>query len=213
MRHHPWNSLARSALSAAVAIVVAAPALAQNTTAAIGGRVVDGNGKAVAGASVSILHTESGSTSNTTTDADGRYAARGLRVGGPYTITIRQGGQTETRSGVVLALAETLTLDATLGNATVVVTGQALSQTFSRSNMGAGTNLSNAQINALPSIQRNLQDYARTDPRIAQTDKDRGEISALGQNSRFNSITIDGVNTNDPFGLESNNLPTLKQPI
>ena len=213
MRHNPWTCFHPTALAAAVAIVAAAPALAQNTTAAIGGRVVDGSGKPVAGATVSIVHTESGSTSNTTTDADGRYAARGLRVGGPYTLTIRQGGQTETRSGIVLALAETLTLDATLGATQVVVTGQAGSQTFSRSNMGAGTSLGNAQLNALPSIQRNLQDYARTDPRIAQTDKDRGEISALGQNSRFNSITIDGVNTNDPFGLESNNLPTLKQPI
>ena len=108
MTHPHLNSFARSALGVAVAIVVAATALAQNTTAAIGGRVVDGSGKAVAGAAISILHTESGSTSNTTTDADGRYAARGLRVGGPYTITIRQGSQTETRSGFVLALAETL---------------------------------------------------------------------------------------------------------
>ncbi len=213
MNHHPWSGFARSALSAAVAIVVAAPALAQNTTSAIGGRVVDASGAPVAGAVVSILHTESGSVSNVTTGTDGRYAARGLRVGGPYTITISKGGQVDKREGLNLALAEALNLDITLGTATVVVTGQALAQTFNRNNMGAGTNLSSAQLNALPSIQRNLQDYARTDPRVVQTDKDRGEISALGQNSRFNSITIDGVNTNDPFGLESNNLPTLKQPI
>jgi hypothetical protein len=213
MRHHPWNSFSRHALSAAVAIVVAAPAMAQNTTSAVSGRVVDGNGKPVAGAAVTIVHTPSGSVSNATTDSEGRYAARGLRAGGPYTITIRQAGQTETREGINLALAETLTLDATLGNATVVVTGQAIGQVFNRGNMGAGTNLGSAQINALPSIQRNLQDYARTDARVAQTDKDRGEISALGQNSRFNSITIDGTSINDPFGLESNNLPTLKQPI
>ena len=175
--------------------------------------MVDAGGQPVAGATVNILHTESRSVSNATTDADGRYAARGLRVGGPYTITISKGGQVDKREGVVLALAETLNLDVTLGTATVVVTGQALSQVYNRTNMGAGTSLSSAQLSALPSIQRNLQDYARTDPRVAQTDKDRGEISALGQNSRFNSITIDGVNTNDPFGLESNNLPTLKQPI
>ena len=213
MTHPHLNSFARSALGVAVAIVVAAPALAQNTTAAIGGRVVDGSGKAVAGAAVSILHTESGATSNTSTDADGRYAARGLRVGGPYTITIRQGSQTETRSGIVLALAETLTLDATLGSATVVVTGQTLGQTFHSSNMGAGTNINSAQLHALASVQRNLQDYARTDPRVAQTNKERGEITAAGQNSRFNSITIDGVTISDTFGLEGNNLPTLKQPI
>ena len=215
MHRTPWNTFARSALSAAVAVVVAAPALAQNTTAAVSGTVQDGNGKPVAGAQVSILHIESGASSSTTTDASGRYAARGLRVGGPYTITIRQGGQTETRSDVYLALAETLNLDATLGaaSATVVVTGQAQSQVFNRASMGAGTSINNAQLNALASIQRNLQDYARTDPRIAQTDKERGSISAGGQNSRFNSITIDGVTTNDTFGLEANNLPTAKQPI
>ena len=213
MNHHPWSGFARSALGAAVAIVVFAPALAQNTTSAIGGRVTDAAGAPVAGASVTILHTESGSVNTTTTGADGRYAARGLRVGGPYTITISKGGQVDKREGLTLALAEALNLDVSLGAARVVVTGQAQSQTFNRNNMGAGTSLGSAQLSALPSIQRNLQDYARTDPRVAQTDKDRGEISALGQNSRFNSITIDGVNTNDPFGLESNNLPTLKQPI
>src|SRR6185436_13363391 len=53
----------------------------------------------------------------------------------------------------------------------------------------------------------------RNDPRLAQTDKERGEISAMGQNSRYNSITIDGVAINDSFGLEANNLPTAKQPI
>ena len=213
MRHHPWTSFSRHALSAAVAIVVAAPVMAQNTTSAVSGRVADASGKPVAGATVTILHTPSGSVSTSTTDSDGRYAARGLRVGGPYTITIRQGSQTDTREGVVLALAETLTLDATLGNATVVVTGQALNPTFSRSNMGAGTSISSAQLNALASIQRNLQDYARTDPRVGQTDKERGRISAGGQNFRYNSVTIDGVTTNDTFGLEDNNLPTLKQPI
>ena len=62
-------------------------------------------------------------------------------------------------------------------------------------------------------INRDLQDYARLDPRLAQSDKERGEISAGGQNTRYNSITIDRVSTNDTFGLESNNLPTIRQPV
>ena len=213
MNHPSWMGFTRTAMSAAVAIVIAAPALAQNTTGAIEGQVLDAGGQPVAGAAVVVLHTESRSTSSTTTDASGRYSARGLRVGGPYTITISKGGQVDKREGVVVALAETLSLDARLGTATVVVTGQSSAATFNRSNMGSGTNIGGAQLNALASIQRNLQDYARTDPRLAQTDKDRGEISAAGQNTRFNSITIDGVTTNDTFGLEANNLPTLKQPI
>jgi len=213
---NPFLTFSRTALSAAAAIVIAAPALAQNTTAGVGGRVLGADGKPVAGATVTILHVESGSSSNAVTDADGRYAARGLRVGGPYTITISKGGQVDKRDDVFLTLAELTSVDAVLGAPaqTVVVTGQAAAASqFSSANMGAGTNISGRQLQALASIQRNLQDYARTDPRVAQTDKERGEISAGGQNSRYNSITIDGVTTSDTFGLESNNLPTAKQPI
>ena len=67
-----FSGFSRTALSAAVAIVVAAPAFAQNTTAAMGGRVTTADGKAVAGATVSIVHRESGSTNSLVTDADGR---------------------------------------------------------------------------------------------------------------------------------------------
>ncbi|MBL8330057.1 MAG: TonB-dependent receptor [Rubrivivax sp.] len=210
------SAFVRTALSAAAAIVVCAPALAQNTTAAINGRITGADGKPVAAASVTILHVESRSTSTVTTDAEGRYGARGLRVGGPYTITVSKGGLTEKRDNVFLTLAETTALDLALGAPaaqTIVVTGQAASERFNSSNIGAGTNISGRQLQALASIQRNLQDYARTDPRISQTDKERGEISAGGQNSRYNSITIDGVTVSDTFGLEANNLPTAKQPI
>jgi len=214
------NRVRLSQLSLGLAIALAAaPAFAQNTTGAVGGRIVSGDSQPVVGAQVTIVHAPSGSVSNATTGADGRYSARGLRVGGPYTITIVKDGVTEVREGVYLTLAETTAVDAVLGAdattlAAIEVTGDAmLSEVFSATNMGAGTAISSEQLRTLASVQRNLQDYARLDPRLAQTDKDRGEISAGGQNSRFNSITIDGVTTNDTFGLEANNLPTLKQPI
>jgi hypothetical protein len=204
----------RSAICVAVAIVAAAPALAQNTTSAVGGTVTTADGQPVAGATVTVLHVESRTTASTTTDAGGRYAARGLRVGGPYTVTVSKDGKTEVKEGVFLALAETLTLDLQLGTAQqVVVTGTANRDRFNAAVMGAGTSINSAQVAALPSISRNLQDLARIDPRVAQTDKERGEISAAGQNSRYNAVTIDGVNISDTFGLESNNLPTAKQPI
>lgn len=201
-----------------IAALAVAPALAQTTTAGLGGRVVAADGQPVAGAEVTIVHTESGTVSTAVTDANGRYNARGLRVGGPYTITANKAGAgTSTRDNVYLALDQVSQIDAqlrndvtTLGTVQVVGTG---SDIFSTEKMGAGTNVDQATIEALPSIKRDLQDYARLDPRISQTDKERGEISALGQNSRYNSITIDSVSTNDTFGLESNNLPTVRQPI
>ncbi|MGA1296561.1 MAG: carboxypeptidase regulatory-like domain-containing protein, partial [Burkholderiaceae bacterium] len=214
MRLENPHDFLRSALALAVAAIIV-PAAAQNTTAALAGRVNGADGKPVAGASVAIVHKESGATSVTTTDAEGRFSARGLRVGGPFLVTVSQGGRTEKQDGVFLTLAETTSLSLVLGgpSATVTVSGRSVSDVFDRAAMGAGTNITNAEVQAMASIQRSLQDYARFDPRLAQTDKERSEISAAGQNTRYNSITIDGVTTNDTFGLESNNLPTIKQPV
>jgi Carboxypeptidase regulatory-like domain len=206
-----------SALCAAVAIVAAAPVMAQNTTAAIGGRVTGADGAPVAGVTVTIVHRDSGSSNTQMTDAEGRYSARGLRVGGPYTITVSKGANKDVREDVYLQLAEVTNLDVVLGAnqlAAVVVTGSsAANSKFSGTTMGSGTSLNRADIDNFASISRSLADYARTDPRLAQSDKERGDISAAGQNARFNSVTIDGVRVNDTFGLESNGLPTLKQPI
>ncbi|CAM3828424.1 TonB-dependent receptor [Roseateles saccharophilus] len=207
-----------SALCAAVAIVAAAPAVAQNTTAAVAGQVIGADGKPLAGATVTIVHSDSGSTNTLTTDADGRFSARGLRVGGPYTITAVKGSDREVRNDVYLALAETQSLELRIRGAnvleTVVTTGSATgSNKFDSSTMGAGTSIGKQELAAYASISRSLQDYARNDPRVVQTDKGNGEISVAGQNGRFNTVTIDGVKVNDTFGLELNGLPTLKQPI
>ncbi|MGX4641645.1 TonB-dependent receptor domain-containing protein [Massilia sp. SYSU DXS3249] len=205
--------LTKLALALSIALS-AAPTFAQNTTSAIGGRVAGPDGKPVAGAQVQIRHAESGSVSTVTTDAEGRYVARGLRVGGPYTITMTKDGAVEKVDNVFTQLAETSAVDATLGQVQVVrVTGQAASNKFNSTNMGSGTAIGRADLVAQASINRSLSDYARNDPRLSQTDKERGEISAGGQNSRFNSITIDGVSISDTFGLEANGLPTNKQPI
>jgi hypothetical protein len=207
--------LTKLALALSIALA-GAPALAQNTTSAVGGRITSPDGKPAAGAAVQIIHTESGSVSNVTTDAEGRYVARGLRTGGPYTIIITKNGVTEKREGIYLQLAETAAVDATIGAPmqTVTVAGsRARADIFNRSNMGSGTSISNADLQTQASINRNLQDFARADPRVSQTDKDRGEMSVAGQNSRFNTMTVDGVNVSDTFGLEASGSPTARQPI
>lgn len=194
-------------------------AFAQNTSSALSGRVVDPEGRPIAGATVDILHVPSGTRRSVVTDAQGRYGSSGLRVGGPFKVTVTADGfQGEATENLTLALGETAALNVDLEPEAVEMTAvevvaSAQSNIFSSERMGASTDISRETINALPSIRRDLQDYARLDPRISQTDKERGEISALGQNTRFNSVTIDSVSTNDTFGLESNNLPTIRQPI
>ena len=67
------NRVRLSQLSLGLAIALAAaPAFAQNTTAAVGGRIVGNDEQPVAGAQVTIVHTPSGTVSNAMTGADGR---------------------------------------------------------------------------------------------------------------------------------------------
>lgn len=202
-----------------LAVLATAPVFAQSTSAGVGGRVVGADGQPVANAEVVIVHTESGTVSRAVTGDDGRYNARGLRVGGPYTITINKAGAgASSRDGVFLNLDQVNQVDVALNNdVTTLQTVQAVassgSEIFSSNKVGAGTAVTREDIDSLPSIARNIQDYMRLDPRFAQTDKDRTEISAGGQNTRFNNVRIDGVTINDGFGLESNNLTTARQPI
>jgi hypothetical protein len=215
MNHSNRIRLSKLSIGLFAALAVA-PAFAQNTTAGLGGQVLSADGQPVSGAEVMIVHTESGTVSRAVTDANGRYNARGLRVGGPYKITATKDGTSRSEEGVFLGLEKVSQIDLSIGGQeleTIEVTGVAGPVIFSADKMGAGSNVTRDQLDSFASIRRDLQDYARLDPRISQTDKERGEISAGGQNTRFNSVTIDGVTTSDTFGLESNNLPTAKQPI
>ncbi|MCI4566965.1 TonB-dependent receptor [Lysobacter sp. CFH 32150] len=216
---HPNRARVSKLSLALIAALAAAPVFAQSTSAALGGRVVGADAQPIAGAEVTIVHTASGTVSKATTDANGRYTARGLRVGGPYTITVNKAGAgTDSEQGVYLELSESNNVDLSLASGaattleTVTIVGTGIS-VFAPNAMGTGSNISRDQLDGFSSIKRDLQDYARMDPRMSQTDKERGEISAAGQNTRYNSITIDGVTTNDKFGIESNNLPTIRQPI
>lgn len=213
--------MSKLALGLLVALA-AAPSFAQTTSASLGGRITGADSQPFSGAQVTIVHTPSGTVSNATTDESGRYNARGLRVGGPYTITITRDGQTETRNDVYLSLSEANSVDAQVGLATTpdatnleavqVVASREIS-VFSPDKVGAGTLISREQIESMPTINRNIQDIARLDPRVSQTDKARNEISVGGQNTRYNAIRVDGISTNDAFGLESNGLPTPRQPF
>ncbi len=209
----------RFVLIALLALIVSVPAFAQSTSASLAGRIVDSEGAPVAGATVDVLHQPSGTKQTLVTGADGRFSTRGLRVGGPYTVTASKDGlDSASREDVFLLLAETASVTLTMVSdaaeleAVEVVASSALS-TFTPDNMGASTNITVETIEELPSIGRSIGDYVRFDPRIVQTDKGRGELSAAGQNNRYNNIRVDGVPTNDQFGLNATGLPALNQPI
>ena len=209
---------------AITALLASAPVFAQVTSSAISGRVLDSSGQPVAGATVTIVHEPSGTTKVTTTGPDGRYAAQGLRVGGPFDVKVSKDGQVAAeQDNVYLQLAQESAINLVVPAGpsakeatnleSVTVSASALAQTFSPDNKGISTNVSAREIEATPTPDRSIQNIVRLDPRIVITDRERGEFSAIGQNSRYNSVTVDSVSANDPFGLNANGLPTLSTPI
>ena len=196
------------------------PAIAQDTSSSISGRVLDANGQPVGGATVQIVHEPSGTTKITTTDADGRYSAQGLRVGGPFDVTASKAGLTQgEQNKVYLQLSQSTAVNLTMGAVEaknlegVTVSASALAQTFTPDNKGLSTNVSQRELQAAPTPGRSIQDIARLDPRIVITDRGDGSMSTMGQNSRYNNISVDGVSVGDPFGLNSNGMPYIGSPV
>ena len=203
---------------ALVAVLAMAPAFAQSTSSGVTGVVTSADGKAVSGADVTITHVESGTVSHATTDANGRYTARGLRVGGPYTIAVHSPAGDDTENDIFLQLNQVETVNAQIGASagtldTVVVSGSRVSPVFSPDNKGLGTTISGRALATTPQGNRSIDDVARLDPRINVTDQGDGSISANGLPNRYNNISVDGMSQGDPYGLNANGMPYTGSPI
>jgi hypothetical protein len=189
------------------------------TTSGLNGLVTGPALAPVAGATVIALHEPSGTRAETVTRANGRFAFSGLRPGGPYTVSVSGTAGSDTRKDVYLELGEGGNVDFKLGVAPVVQMEAYKVQadkdlTFGTTRMGTSTAFSESDIDAIASIRGDVQDIARLDSRLTLNSLDRGgQLSAQGQNNRFNSFLIDGVEANDPYGLNDSGMSSLRSPI
>jgi len=188
------------------------------TTTAVRGTVVNEQLVAVVGASVKVTHTPSGTVSLATSNENGVFSARGLRVGGPYSIEISGEGFSAIQiDDLYLALDETLNLPVTIRSANAIeeVIVTASRQSVGYQNTGLGTNLGIRALGEVVSIDRDITDAAAQDPFAVINIQSGGakELTIAGANNRFNSLTIDGVALNDRFGLNANGYPTQRSPI
>lgn len=209
------QSVAPAVLMAALTATPAA--YAQQTTSSIAGQVLTAEGAPAAGTKVVILHVPSGTTSTTTVEANGRFNAISLRVGGPYAVRFEpQGGQAQTVTDVFLQLGETFALNLTLKPVIaptadaqeIVVSGQR-----EELKLGAQTAFDRDRIEDTPTVSRDLKDIIKQDPRVLLDPTNGYAIQIAGTSPRFNSLTIDGVQANDDFGLNANGYPTHHSPI
>lgn len=202
------------ALAVTLALGVSNLAVA-DTSSAIRGNVVTAQGQSAANARVDILHVPSNTRSSATTNEAGAFVSSGLRVGGPYRITITSEQGSRVFDNVFLSLGETFRLNAELETTTVeriAVTGSALS-VLNAGKMGTSTTFSSADINNMPLFERDLKDVVRQDPLVVVLGDATSSMTVAGANPRYNSLTVDGVRQDDDFGLNDNGYPTQRSPI
>ena len=125
-----------------------------------------------------------------------------MRVGGPYEVTISYlGFRTEEIKNVQLALGEASTFNVTMQEDSKVLGEIVVTGKHTIGGSGASTNFSLQQIENAPTVNRNIYDIAKLSPLVNVSKY--GGISIAGTNNRYNSFQIDGVVSNDVFGLSS----------
>ena len=201
-------------LAVAAAMGAALPAFAQQTTSAIQGVVTDASGNPLENAQIVITHEPSNSISEFTAAQSGHFNARGLRVGGPYTVTVTSDAGTRTVQDLYLTLGDAYQLEVIVGQVQteeILVVGNLQEQNYAA--VGPNTTFSLHDLQTAPAIDRDLKDVVRLDPRIYIDEAFVDAIQCAGANPRFNSLTVDGVRMNDNFGLNNNGYPTERMPF
>ena len=183
---------------------------AQVTTSGMSGKLTDEAKEAIIGAVVNAVHTPSGTRYGAVTNTDGRFYIQGMRPGGPYEVKITyMGFNPKSVKGITLELGETYNMNIVINEDTkdldeLVVVGS--SSKFAGEKTGASTNISNAQLESMPTISRSITDITRLSPYGGNG------MNFAGVDGRTANFTVDGANFNNNFGL-SDGLPGGGSPI
>ncbi|MFN7373966.1 MAG: carboxypeptidase regulatory-like domain-containing protein [Cyclobacteriaceae bacterium] len=169
------------------------------TNSSLTGKIADQKGVGLPGANVVAIHTPSGTTYGTATLNDGRFTIPGMRIGGPYKVTVSfVGYETQEINDVMLVLGVATNLTIALKEegtqlGEVLVTADRTG-VFSSDRTGAATSIGRDNLAKLPTISRRIGDFTRLTPQASGN-------SFAGQDNRLNNITVDGSYFNNSFGL------------
>jgi outer membrane receptor protein involved in Fe transport len=199
-------------LSVLIFTMFTAAGTAQTALGTLRGVVLDQQGGALPGATVTVRQVETNTVQTTVTSGEGRYFLPNLRPG-RYEVLSELSGFTPNKQGLDLRVGQDLTVNFTmkvggLTESLVVVAKSVAVETQST----LATVISNKQIDDLPTIARNFSALATLAPgtttsNATGTGQGTG-VSISGQRPYTNNIVVDGASNQMAFyGRQANDFP------
>jgi hypothetical protein len=184
-------------------LTLSSSAFAQGGRAEINGTVFDQDKAVMPGVSITVISEDTGLQRTTVSSAEGRFVVPTL-VPGVYTVQAElQGFQTARQAGLRLAVGQELTVNLTLSLAgiaeSLTVTAEAPIVEVTTNRLG--TNITDAEIDSLPSAGRNqlslMQMVPGLVPNLNVGSFEGGQYNANGQATSANVFLTDGAYNND----------------
>ena len=183
--------------------------LSAQTTGSLQGRVVDAQGRPIAGARVALSGASLQGGRTTTTDAAGTYHV-GLLPPGLVTVTVTKEGHNTAKAQAQVGLDRTATVDlrmAAVASATVEVVET--SQALDLKGTTVGGNYTTETILNLPT-SRDFANIALLAPGVTTETMSGGNqgFKIYGSSGAENSYLVDGINaTNVEYGTQGKRIP------
>ena len=142
--------------------------MAQDTRGAIQGTVTDAQKAVIAGATVVVANTGTGTSTKLVTNAGGYYEAP-LLLAGEYRVTVENAGfKKSVRSGVTVSIGDRLQIDIALevGGTTESVTVSAEAPMLDTNSVTTGRQMTHREVMDLPVLGNNVSMLARLAPGV-----------------------------------------------
>src|SRR5687767_14464725 len=197
--------LKQLALSFVISVLLTHPALAQQGTADLRGRVIDQQGAVLPGVTILVRHQDSGLFREAVSSSDGSFLMSGMTPG-VYEVSAELASfkkylQRDVRLEVGRATQIELKLE--VGGLEEAVTVSAEAPLVDTTSQEIGGRISSQEFVDTPSFNRNFAGYLGMLPgvvaTISATTFGADSISVAGQNVRNVNYTMEGSNNNDTF--------------
>jgi hypothetical protein len=187
-------------------LLLCVPLFSQGSAGRIVGTITDANGGSVAGATITILDVDRGTSRPLTTDESGAFNAPNLLPGNYKVRAEFKGFKTTERQNIVLEVGQELRMDLTLqpGEQAQTITVTEEIPLVETTNAELGGTIQNAVINDLPLNGRNFTNLLNLRPGVTKyLGNSAWTQSSNGLRPHDNFFMVDGINSNDPWMAQS----------